>query len=137
VEEIKKMGTWESVHCQFKVDKFTWCLSLTSDDRYLYAVPFLMEPLNAVVKFALNILVLNSQNCVIHTPVIGGSGSGSGGELGYYGCASGKKTSEQKWEVLKFGETNFDYFSSMVFNGSLKLFVEMTCFYDTHGSTST
>ncbi|CAL8126532.1 unnamed protein product [Orchesella dallaii] len=127
VEEIRRMGTWEAVHCQFKVSKFTWSLSLSSDDRYLYVVPLLMEPQNAVVKFALTIMVLNNHNNVIYTPIMGG-------ELGYYGCSSGKKTYDQKWEVLKFGETNFDYFSTMVYNSSLKLFVEMTVFYDTHGS---
>jgi len=126
VEEIKRMDTWEAVHCEFKVSKFTWSLSLTSNDRYLYVVPSLVEPKNVVVKFAMAIMVLNNNNQVINTPILG--------DLGYYGAASEKKVVDQKWEVLKFGETNFDYFSSQVYNGSLKLFVEMTVFYDTHGA---
>lgn len=156
VEEIKRMDTWEAVHCEFKVSKFTWSLSLTSNNRYLYVVPSLVEPKNVVVKFAMAIMVLNNNNQVINTPILGNTNSyiihfngyhifqvswsfyflnaGQGGDLGYYGCASEKKLVDQKWEVLKFGETNFDYFSSQVYNGSLKLFVEMTVFYDTHGA---
>jgi len=71
VEEIKKMDTWEAVHCEFKVSKFTWSLSLTSNDRYLYVVPSLVEPKNVVVKFAMAIMVLNNNNQVINTPILG------------------------------------------------------------------
>ncbi|CAL8133927.1 unnamed protein product [Orchesella dallaii] len=126
VDEIRKLGTWETVHCQFKISKFTLSLSLSSDERYLYVVPLLMEPQDAVLKFGLNILVLDNHNNVVHKPTLGG-------KLGYYGGSSGKKTFDQKWEVLKFSETNLDFFPTVVYNSSLKLFVEMTVFYDTHG----
>lgn len=65
------MDVWEAVHCNFKIGKYAWSLSLTSDDRYLYVVPLMVEPQNAVVKFALKIVVLNNHNSVINTPIMG------------------------------------------------------------------
>lgn len=83
------------------------------------------EGSNRTIKYTLQVCVLNDKNTPINTPMMGKDK-----------CASAKlKCGDvQKWEVLKFGEGNFNYFSSMVFNGSLKLFVEMNVFKDTHAA---